>query len=85
MEWSDLFWSVQAVNDPAAAIGQFNANPGAPAEWGQTKADVYNFIAALNQYGKLDTAVTADVPSYQVFNKNGTKPYTAFNPGTAPL
>lgn len=85
MDWSDLFWSVQAVNDPAAALGQFNANPGAPAEWGQTKADVYNFIAALNQYGKLDTAVTADVPSYQVFSKNGAKSYAAFNPGTSVL
>lgn len=85
LEWSDLFWSYQATNDPAGAIGQFNANPSAPPEWGQTKADVYNFIAALNTYGKLDTTVTANVPSYQVFNKGGVKSYAAFNPGTTAL
>ena len=85
MDWSDLFWSYRATNDPAGVIGEFNANPGAPAEWGQTKADVYNFLAALNTYGKLETNVTANVPSYQVFNKGGTKNYVAFNPGTAAL
>ncbi|HUG21482.1 glycosyl hydrolase [Piscinibacter sp.] len=83
MEWSDLFWSLQATNDPGAALAQFNANPGAPPEWGQTKADVYNFIAALANYGKLETSVTADLPSYNVFNKNGTKNYAAYNPGAA--
>lgn len=85
MDWSDLFWSLQANTDPAGAVSQFNANPTAPSEWGQTKADIYNFIAALNNYGKLDTTVTANVPSYNVFNKNGVKSYAAYNPGSSPL
>jgi chitodextrinase len=85
MDWSDLFWSYQANNDAATAVGQFNANPNAPSEWGQTKADVYNFLSALATFGRLDTTVTANVPSYQVFNKGGVKSYAAFNPGTAAL
>lgn len=83
MDWSDLFWSYQAVNDPAGAIGQFNANPSAPPEWGQTKADIYNFLSALNTWGKLETGVTANIASYQVFNKGGVKHYAAYNPGTS--
>lgn len=83
LAWSDLFWSFQATNDPAGMLAQFNANPSAPVEWGQTKADIFNFLAAFNALGKLDTTVTGSLPSYNVFNKNGVKNYSAFNPGAS--
>jgi endoglucanase Acf2 len=85
LEWSDLFWAYRAHADAAGALASFNANPSAPPEWGQSKADIYQYISALNTLGRLDTTVTADVPSYNVFNKGGVKSYVAYNPGSTPL
>ena len=85
MDWSDLAWAYQAHADAPAALTAFNNNPSAPPEWGQTKADIFHYLSALNSLGRLDTSVTANTPSYNVFVKGTTRNYVAYNPGSADL
>lgn len=82
-EWRDIIWSFQALSDPAAAVNKFNANSGYTPEAGESKAHTYHWIHNLNAMGQLDKTVTANVPTYAVFNKAGTRTYVAYNPGTS--
>lgn len=79
--WKDIIWEVQALNDPDAAATKF-ANVGYTPEEGETRAHTYHWIHNLKVMGQLDTTVTADIPTYAVFNKAGTRTYVAYNPGT---
>ncbi len=82
-EWSDLWWSYKALVDADGAALDFEAGLAHPPEFGNTKADTYAWIYSLKALGHLETGVTADVPTYNVFNKNGIKHYAAYNPGPA--
>ncbi|HEY1011394.1 MAG TPA: RICIN domain-containing protein, partial [Herpetosiphonaceae bacterium] len=79
-EWRDIIWEFQALSDPAAAIAKFNANSGYTPEAGDSKARTYHWLHNLNALGQVDTTVTANVPTYAVFNKSGTRTYVAYNP-----
>ena len=81
--WQDIMWAYQAMADPAAAIALFNANPNYVAngsqESGETKAHTYHWLYNWQALGQLETAVTADVPTYAVFNNNGSVTCVAYN------
>lgn len=79
-EWRDIIWSFLAFAQPETAIQQFIANPGYGPEAGESKAHTYHWIHALNVLGQLDTEVTANTPTYAVFNNDGARTYVAFNP-----
>jgi endoglucanase Acf2 len=83
-EWVDIIWEYQALSDPAAAISKFGSGSYGP-EAGESKAHTYHWIHNLNGMGRLDTTVTANIPTYAVFNKNGTRTYVAWNPGGSPI
>jgi parallel beta-helix repeat protein len=84
--WYDVIWKFQSLFNPSAAITKFNAlNKGSPnndpnmqdGSW----ADCYWFLHNMASLGKPVTNVWAyNWPSYQVFNKNGTNAYVAYNP-----
>lgn len=80
-EWSDLWWSYKALVDADAAALEFEAGLSHPPEFGNTKADTYAWIYSLKALGRLEPGVSANVPTYNVFNKNGVKHYAAYNPG----
>jgi hypothetical protein len=42
-------------------------------------------VRALAFLGNVDSQVTADIPTYAVFKKNGKRTYVAYNPGTSPI
>ncbi|AKJ28081.1 glycosyl hydrolase [Caldimonas brevitalea] len=81
-EWVDVIWSFQALVDPAAALAKFGAGNYA-SEAGESKAHTYHWLHNLNAMGRVDTGVTANVPTHAVFNKNGVRTYVAYNPSGA--
>jgi endoglucanase Acf2 len=83
--WRDITWSYQALADPGAALAKFNSNSGYTPEWGETKAHTYHWLHNLNAMGRVDTSVTANIPTYAVFNKAGAQTYVAYNPGASPI
>ncbi|WP_374985405.1 glycosyl hydrolase [Streptomyces fradiae] len=80
VEWKDIFWQVQALYDPARAMGYWNQwNGGYAPEAGETKAHTYHWVATMNSIGSPDMTVTANSPTAVVFDKNGTRTYAAHN------
>ncbi|MBB1259132.1 glycosyl hydrolase [Streptomyces alkaliterrae] len=79
-EWKDIFWQVQALYDPAGAMGYWNRwNGGYEPEAGASKAHTYHWVATMNSIGSPDMTVTADSPTAVVFERNGTRTYAAHN------
>lgn len=56
-----------------------NFFPGAP------NAHAKHWAYTLSSLGQIDYGVVADTTSYAVFNNNGQRTYTAYNPGTADI
>jgi endoglucanase Acf2/chitodextrinase len=84
-EWRDIIWSYYALYDAAAAVNKFNANAAYAPEGGESKAHTYHWIHNLNAMGRLDPTITANVPTYAVFNKAGTRTYVAYNYGSTAI
>ncbi|MGH3729870.1 MAG: glycosyl hydrolase [Micromonosporaceae bacterium] len=84
-EWRDVIWQFLAIGDPAGAKSAWDGSGGGyEPEWGETKAHTYHWIYNLAATGTPDHTVTADVPTYAVFNRSGTRTYVAHNAsGTA--
>jgi endoglucanase Acf2 len=85
-DWRDFLWMYQAMADGNLASNQFDADSATydPA-WYLTKAYVYHWVRNWKVLGQLDTSVTANIPTYNVFNKGGVKSYVAYNPGAASI
>ncbi len=84
-DWKDIIWEFLAFADPEAAIQAYNNDPSFTPEDGETKAHSYHFIHNLNVLGQVDRSVTADIPTYAVFNNSGTKAYVIYNPENSPV
>ncbi len=84
-EWRDIIWSHYALYDAATTVTKFNNNAAYAPEAGESKAHTYHWIHNLNAMGQLDKTITANVPTYAVFNKGGTRTYVAYNPGSAAI
>ncbi|MDA2805201.1 glycosyl hydrolase [Nocardiopsis suaedae] len=84
--WRDVHWEHQALSDGPGALARFEEQwTSYEPEAGESKAHTYQWVSTLADVGTVDTSVTADTAHYAVFDDGGTKTYTAFNPGTAPL
>lgn len=84
-DWIDIHMAVRAFYDPIGQIALFNSNSNYKPEAGETQAHTYHWIHNLNVLGTLNTAITADQPTYAVFDKDGTRTYVAFNPYAFPI
>ena len=82
--WQDIIWEVQAFNDPATSATKFDTVPFTSEE-GETLAHTYHWIHNLKMLGQLDTTITANIPTYAVFNKAGVRTYVAYNPGSSSI
>lgn len=79
-EWRDVIWEFLALGDPAAAKSAWDASGGPyDPEWGETKAHTYHWVYNLAAMGAPDHSVTADIPTYGVFTRNGVRTYVAHN------
>jgi endoglucanase Acf2 len=84
-QWADIVWMYRALNDPQDAVAQFNSRPSDfKPETGNSMANVYAWLMALDQLGQVDRTVTADTPFYAVFRKNGRLTHVAYNFGSEP-
>jgi endoglucanase Acf2 len=83
--WRDIHMSIKALYDPLAAIQEFNNNLNYGTEAGDSKAHTYHWIHNINQLGFVDSTVTADIPTFAVFTKNGVRNHVAFNPNSTPV
>jgi endoglucanase Acf2 len=80
--WSDLMWMYRALSDADDAMRQFNAaGDGKSAEAGNSLANTYQWIAALQALGHVDATITADYPLAATFKKGNTRSYVAYNGG----
>jgi endoglucanase Acf2 len=77
--WQEILWSFYAFYDANDAVNKFNANSGYAPEAGDTKARTYHWLYNLQAMGRLDTTVTANIPTYAVFVKGGTRTYVVYN------
>jgi len=86
--WQDVLWSAYAfynADTSSGALAKYNANSGYTPEDGETRAHTYHWLHNLNALGRLDISVTANIPTYAVFNKSGVRTYVAWNPGASAI
>jgi endoglucanase Acf2 len=81
--WSGIFNEYLAFADPDRAVANYGS--GQAIESGETHAHTYHHLRSLQAVGRLRVEVTADIPSYAVFDKGSTRAYTAYNPNNAAL
>jgi len=77
-----VIWNFLATADPASAICRFEgASEYSPERGeGETRAHTYHWIHNYNAMGTVEMSVTADIPTYSVFQANGNRTYVAYNP-----
>ncbi|WP_160645551.1 glycosyl hydrolase [Chengkuizengella marina] len=86
--WNELFWEYLALADPERALTMYNTSPhGAsePSPPSETEPHYYSWIHNMVALGAYDSSITANTPSYAVFNKNGERTYVAYNPTNTDL
>jgi len=84
-EWRDLIWMFRAMADPEGALAAFEQHADYRPTSGLSKAHTYHWLGNLAAMGRLDTSVTASIPTAAVFAKDGTRTYVAWNPETRPV
>ena len=84
-QWADIIWMYRALSDPADALRQFDARkPDYRPEGGNSLANVYAWLTALDALGQVDRTITADAPFYAVFTNAGKRTHVAWNPDAQP-
>jgi endoglucanase Acf2 len=83
--WRDIHMSVKALYDSQGAIQEFNSHENYTPEAGESKAHTYHWIHNIHALGQVDHRITANIPTYQVFNKNGIRTHVAYNPSGKPI
>jgi Glycosyl hydrolase family 81 C-terminal domain len=80
-DWSSLYDEYLAFANPDQAVANYGS--GIPVEEGETQAHVYYHLKSLQAAGQLSIKVTANIPSFAVFDKGMVRTYTAYNPDAA--
>lgn len=78
-DWVDIIWNYQAMANPQAALAKFGSG-NYEVFTGESKAHTYHWLHNFNALGTVDASVSADIPTYAVFIKNGNRTYVAYNP-----
>lgn len=85
-KWKDIIWGYLAFADPQTALNQYYADPNYEQFDGETKAHTYHWLGNLKKMGRVNTTISADVPTYAVFTTDDlVKTYVAYNPGSDSL
>lgn len=80
--WPDLMLQFQALADPETAWHAYQEllAAGYQPEAGATRAHTARWLHSLHTLGRVDTTITADVPTYRVFHQQSRRRYVAYNP-----
>jgi endoglucanase Acf2 len=79
-EWKDITWMYEALFDPSSALSKFmSAEAELTPEYGESHLHIYQWIAAMDTLGGIDTEAIANTPLYAVFRNGNQRTYTAYN------
>jgi endoglucanase Acf2 len=78
--WRDYMLMYQALANGEKASADYDKDIYLEPEFGNSRAVTLAWIKAMAQLGTVDATVTADVPTYAAFKKNGKRSYVAYNP-----
>lgn len=81
-KWKDIFWQYLALGDADQALAYYLSDPNYEAFDGESKAHTMHWMYNIKRMGKVDTTITADIPTYAVFRKGEHNTYVAFNAQT---
>ncbi|MGL4464267.1 MAG: glycosyl hydrolase, partial [Planctomycetia bacterium] len=79
--WGDLVVMFNALQDAEAAAGYMDEQPNCKIESGNSRAFMYQWVNTLKKLGRVDPTVTSSHPFVNVFVKDKTKTYAAYNFG----
>ncbi|MEU2970636.1 glycosyl hydrolase [Nocardiopsis alba] len=84
--WRDIHWAHRALSDGDDALRMFEEQWDTyEPEAGGSVPHTYQWVSTLAAFGTVDVSVTADTAHYAVFDKEGERTYTAFNPASEAL
>lgn len=75
--WQDIIWKFQSLFDPKSVINKFHDSFDFDSS--SSRAALYRWIYTFDVLGTVDTSIYADIPSFNVFDKNGVKTYICYN------
>ncbi|MBN1384593.1 MAG: T9SS type A sorting domain-containing protein [Elusimicrobia bacterium] len=73
------FFKFRALYEPEAVLSAYLSHAGSLDDSMNTRAFTYHWICNFVNMGKVDTTVYANNPSFNVFDKDGTKTYVSYN------
>ena len=80
--WKDIFWKYLALADADLALEKLEADPNYDRFDGNSRAHTLHWIHNLKRLGQVDFSVSADIPTYAVFEQaNNERSYVAYNAG----
>lgn len=78
--WFDVAWAYQSLFDPDAVLAKWDAS----LSFYSPACNLYQFVHGMKAMGNpVDSVKAIGTPSYQVFQRNGTNTYMAYNPTSA--
>jgi endoglucanase Acf2 len=84
-DWGDLVLMYRALDNPRAAIRRLAAvGPSLAIEGGNSRANLYHWVHALDALGQVQRGVTADYPLFAVFRRGRELAYVVENIGPQP-
>jgi hypothetical protein len=73
----------QVLADPTGAFAAADFDKQ-EIEAGNSRANYYQWMQTMNKLGRVETGITADIPTYAVFTNVNKRTYIAFNAGAKP-
>jgi endoglucanase Acf2 len=77
--WKDIHWMYRCFFEPAQVLAEHSTNT--VTDGGNTRANLYYWIHAMNSLGEVNTNLVSDWPGLVVMNNNGTNRLVAFAGG----
>lgn len=82
--WRDLFWMLEAFDDPQRASNRFSEEHFFNPEWGNSMAHAHHFIENMTALGHVRADITGDVPLSAVFQRDERITHVAYNASSKP-
>jgi endoglucanase Acf2 len=83
--WRDYVLMYLSLADPERAEKMYEEDTYFNVEFGNTRVLLRHWLANMRALGQVDATVTANVPSYAVFQGASGKKYAAYNPSHAAI
>ncbi len=75
--WRDIHLMYRGFFEPERALADYTADT--PVDFGNTEANLYYWLHAMNSLGRVNEQVCSDFPSLVVLSRDGTATCVAYN------